>query len=112
MRPAGVGLAPDRPEPLPDLTDARRNATPGLGFPVDGSNAGSSGALPPAGQQSGMLGWLIGGLVLAVFGMLLTLVWWRVGDQWADEEHKRLPTRGRNTSAGDAPRVIRTERDD
>jgi hypothetical protein len=37
-----------------------------------------------------MLGWIIFALVLAVVGGVLTIVWWRVGDIWADEEHKRF----------------------
>ena len=57
-----------------------------------------------------MLGWLIGGFVLAVLGVLITLVWWRMGDQWADEEHKRLPIKRTGpigTQGPDAPRVVR-----
>ena len=34
--------------------------------------------------------WLIGGLVLAVGAGVFTLVWWKVGDQWADAEYKRF----------------------
>lgn len=37
-----------------------------------------------------MIGWLIFAAVLAVAGTFLTLLWWRIGDQWADEEHKRF----------------------
>lgn len=37
-----------------------------------------------------MVGWLIFAACLAVVGSILTLLWWRVGDQWADEEHKRF----------------------
>ncbi len=39
-----------------------------------------------------MVGWLIFAACLAVVGSVLTLLWWRVGDQWADEEHKRFRT--------------------
>ncbi|KAA0214018.1 MAG: hypothetical protein DYG94_02885 [Leptolyngbya sp. PLA3] len=39
-----------------------------------------------------MVGWLIFAACLAVVGSGLTLLWWRVGDQWADEEHKRFRT--------------------
>ncbi len=34
--------------------------------------------------------WLIGGLVLALGAGVFTLVWWKVGDQWADSEYKRF----------------------
>lgn len=37
-----------------------------------------------------MLGWIIFALVLAVVGGVLTIIWWRVGDIWADEENKRF----------------------
>jgi hypothetical protein len=34
--------------------------------------------------------WLIGGFLLAVGAAVFTLVWWKVGDQWADAEYKRF----------------------
>jgi hypothetical protein len=34
--------------------------------------------------------WILLAVVLSVVGGVLTLVWWRVGDQWADEEHRRF----------------------
>ncbi len=37
-----------------------------------------------------MVPWIILSLVLCVVGAVLTIIWWRVGDIWADEEHKRF----------------------
>ena len=37
-----------------------------------------------------MLGWIIFSVILAIIAAVLTIVWWRVGDIWADEEHKRF----------------------
>lgn len=37
-----------------------------------------------------MIGWIAFALVSSVVGAVLTIAWWRVGDQWADEEHKRF----------------------
>lgn len=71
-------------------------------------NAFIADALHARAQQSRMLGWLIGGLILSVGGVIITLIWWRMGDQWADEKYKRLPKRKPGAPAGpDAPRVIR-----
>lgn len=47
-----------------------------------------------------MVGWLIFAACLAVVGSLLTLLWWRVGDQWADEEHRRFRSGGDGGSQG------------
>jgi hypothetical protein len=33
--------------------------------------------------------WIITALI-AVLGVPFTLWWWKVGDQWADTEHKRF----------------------
>ncbi len=33
--------------------------------------------------------WIITALI-AVLGVPFTLWWWKVGDQWADAEHKRF----------------------
>jgi hypothetical protein len=37
-----------------------------------------------------MARWLIFSLVVAVITGVLTIVWWWVGDLWADEEHQRF----------------------
>jgi flagellar basal body-associated protein FliL len=37
-----------------------------------------------------MLPWIILGIVLAVLTTGITLVWWWVGDQWANEEYKKF----------------------
>jgi heme oxygenase len=36
------------------------------------------------------MGWLILSLVLALLLFAGTILWWRVGDQWADDEYKRF----------------------
>ncbi|RMH14236.1 MAG: hypothetical protein D6695_01850 [Planctomycetota bacterium] len=53
-----------------------------------------------------MIGWLIFGIVLGVVGAVLTLVWWRIGDNWADEEHRRF-REGLNDDAEAGATVIR-----
>ncbi len=52
--------------------------------------------------------WLIGGLLLAVGAGVFTLLWWKVGDQWADAEYKRFGHGGGSpgSSAGETT-VIR-----
>lgn len=47
-----------------------------------------------------MTGWLIFAAVGSVIGAILTLVWWRIGDQWADEEHKRFQSDDRTRQEG------------
>lgn len=58
-----------------------------------------------------MLGWIIGGIVLAVGAALITVVWWRVGDQWADDEYKKFGHGGGRPRIDDAdrPTVINTD---
>ncbi len=47
-----------------------------------------------------MLPWIVLAIILAVLGAILTIAWWRVGDQWADEEHRRFKSSdGQDTSA-------------
>lgn len=59
-----------------------------------------------------MLFWILGGLLLALGAGVFTLVWWRFGDQWADEEYKKFGHGGgRPRAEGPAPTVIRTEQD-
>ncbi len=44
-------------------------------------------------------------VVIAVLGVPFILLWWKIADQWADEEHKRF---GRTKPPeGPAPRVVR-----
>ncbi|MCL4740781.1 MAG: hypothetical protein KJZ54_01105 [Phycisphaerales bacterium] len=44
-------------------------------------------------------------VVVAVLGVPFILLWWKIADQWADEEHKRF---GRTKAPeGPAPRVVR-----
>jgi len=50
--------------------------------------------------------WLLGGLVLAIGAGVFTVVWWKVGDQWADAEYKRFGHGGGGPGGGDAPKVI------
>lgn len=55
-----------------------------------------------------MLGWLIFAVILAVVSGVLTIVWWRVGDIWADEENKRFRSGGDDAdSEHSGPVVIR-----
>ena len=64
------------------------------------------------GQMMGHWGlWLVGGLVLALGAGAFTVVWWKVGDQWADAEHKRFG-HGGGGPVGEAPKVIRGFGDD
>ncbi len=52
--------------------------------------------------------WLAGGLVLAIGAGVFTVVWWKVGDQWADAEYKRFGHGGGGPGSGnEAPKVIR-----
>ena len=52
-----------------------------------------------------MIGWLVIGLVVAVLTIVITLVWWKVGDLWADEEYKKFG-HGGGAPQGPAPKVI------
>ena len=49
---------------------------------------------------------MIGGLVLAVGAGVFTVLWWRIGDQWADDEYKRFGHGGGGPGGGEGPRVI------
>lgn len=61
-----------------------------------------------------MLGWIIGGIVLAIGAAVITIAWWRLGDQWADDEYKKFGHGGGRPRRDDAdrPTVIKTDRDD
>jgi len=48
-----------------------------------------------------MVGWVIFTGILLLVLAVLTLAWWRIGDQWADAEHKRFtPKDGSEPSQG------------
>lgn len=34
--------------------------------------------------------WVIMGVLLTVLTAVITLIWWWVGDQWADDEYKKF----------------------
>jgi|GEM_PF-1742273 len=64
-----------------------------------------------------MVVWISLGLFVGLVTAVMTLVWWKVGDQWADEEYKKFghggggpsgpaPTVISNFDAKDSPRVI------
>ncbi len=57
-----------------------------------------------------MLAWIIGGVILAVGATLITVIWWRVGDQWADDEYKKFGHGGGRARAenNSRPTVINT----
>jgi len=49
--------------------------------------------------------WIILSVVLAFGAGIGTLVWWKVGDQWADAEHKKFGA-GPREPKGPDPTVI------
>ncbi len=49
--------------------------------------------------------WIVGAVVLAIGAGAGTLIWWKVGDQWADAEHQKFGPRREKTD-GPAPTVI------
>jgi hypothetical protein len=56
--------------------------------------------------------WIIAGAILALAAAVVTLAWWKVGDQWADDEYKKFGHGGgRNRAEGPAPTVIKTTPD-
>jgi hypothetical protein len=50
-----------------------------------------------------MTGSIIWGVVALVGGSAFVLLWWRIADNWADEEHKRFKVR----DDGPEPTVIK-----
>ncbi len=52
-----------------------------------------------------MLIWITLGVLIAVMTGAVTLIWWKVGDQWADEEYKKFG-HGGGAPRGPAPTVI------
>ena len=53
-----------------------------------------------------MLGLVILTVVIAVLTAIITLIWWKVGDQWADDEYKKFG-HGGGAPKGPPPEVIR-----
>ncbi|MFT5424133.1 MAG: hypothetical protein ACI89L_001926 [Phycisphaerales bacterium] len=47
---------------------------------------------------------LVLSILLVPLIIIGTLAWWRIGDQWADNEHKRFKDKSAHTGRG--PRVI------
>ena len=60
------------------------------------------------------MAWIIGGFILAVGAAVITLAWWKLGDQWADDEYKKFGHGGGRArkDTGPGPTVIRTDRDE
>ncbi len=50
-----------------------------------------------------MTGAIIWAVVALVVGAPFVLVWWKIADQWADDEHKRFKAK----DAGPAPTVVK-----
>jgi hypothetical protein len=44
-------------------------------------------------------------VVVAILTAIVTLIWWKVGDQWADEEYKKFG-HGGGAPKGPPPTVI------
>lgn len=51
-----------------------------------------------------MLFTLIWGVIALVGGSLFVIVWWKIADGWADEEHRRFKDRD---AGGPAPTVVK-----
>ena len=49
-----------------------------------------------------MTGAIIWGVVVLLLGVPFVLIWWRIADRWADDEHKRF----RGSQGGQAPTVV------
>jgi len=56
--------------------------------------------------QLSMTGLVILTLIIAILTAVITLVWWKVGDQWADEEYKKFG-HGGGAPKGPPPTVIK-----
>lgn len=51
--------------------------------------------------------WVIAGFALALGAAVITLAWWKLGDQWADDEYKKFGHGGgRPRAENDHPTVI------
>lgn len=44
-------------------------------------------------------------VIVAILTAIITLIWWKVGDQWADEEYKKFG-HGGGAPKGPPPKVI------
>lgn len=53
-----------------------------------------------------MAGLVILTVVIAVLTAIITLIWWKVGDQWADDEYKKFG-HGGGAPKGPPPEVIK-----
>ncbi len=53
-----------------------------------------------------MLLWTLGALLLTAFLVAFTIVWWKLGDIWADEEYKKFGHGGGAPKNNNAPTVI------
>lgn len=53
-----------------------------------------------------MTGLVVLTVVIAVLTAVITLVWWKVGDQWADDEYKKFG-HGGGAPKGPPPTVIK-----
>jgi hypothetical protein len=53
-----------------------------------------------------MTGIVILTVVIAILTAIITLIWWKVGDQWADEEYKKFG-HGGGAPKGPPPKVIK-----
>ncbi len=47
-----------------------------------------------------MARWLIFSLIVAVLTGVITIIWWWVGDLWADEEHQKFQPGQTDKNAG------------
>jgi hypothetical protein len=52
-----------------------------------------------------MTGAIVWAVVVLALGVPFVLIWWRVADRWADDEHKRF----RASESGPAPTVVKRE---
>tara|TARA_R110002073_G_scaffold118918_1_gene258547 strand:+ start:435417 stop:435659 length:243 start_codon:yes stop_codon:yes gene_type:complete len=52
-----------------------------------------------------MVVWVSLGLFIGLMTAFFTLIWWKVGDQWADEEYKKFG-HGGGAPKGPPPKVI------
>lgn len=53
-----------------------------------------------------MLGWILLGIFLTLATAAITLIWWWVGDQWADDEYKKFGHGGGVKRVAEHTRVI------
>lgn len=49
--------------------------------------------------------WITLGLFIAFVTVVITLIWWKVGDQWANDEYKKFG-HGGGGPKGPPPKVI------